>query len=195
MEQEPAEVTWLRALWTDIKGNVKYGLLVLLLSAAWTGLLALTKGLKLWQQLGLTVIFVAPLVWAILATVQRSRGRTSELQPKGESLRQRLFALSRQIKDYVKSYGDEPQDIWRSNMSQTEFVWENKPKYDRLGKMSHGFYLHFYNKVLMIYHECGEHGSTEDELWKLLGKQEYEGDQDFFRIAELLARLAAKVEE
>jgi hypothetical protein len=195
MEHKPAEITWLRAQWNDIKGNVKYGILILLLSAAWTSILALTQGLHLWQQLGLTVIFVVVFVWAIVARVQRSRAATPNPQQNGESLRERLFALNKQIKEYVKTYGDEPQDVWHSNMSQTEFASENKPKYDRLAKINHGFYFRFYNKVLMIYHECGERGCTDDELWKLLGKQEYEGDHDLLHVADLLAQLAAKIED
>jgi hypothetical protein len=65
---------WLCRQWNDIKGNVKYAILVVLGAGVVTGTVALTHGLlvwqQVWQQVGLAGCFVLLFGWAVFATAR-----------------------------------------------------------------------------------------------------------------------------
>ncbi len=63
---KPKLITWWLVQWNDIKGNVKYGLILL----AGAGMIALTRGLQWWQQAGLMVIFLGLVIWAVSAIIR-----------------------------------------------------------------------------------------------------------------------------
>jgi hypothetical protein len=66
---------WLRQQWDDIKGHVKYAVVLVLGTAVVSGVVALTHGLLLWQQVALAGCFVLLFGWAILATTAALRPR------------------------------------------------------------------------------------------------------------------------
>lgn len=64
---------WLRQQWNDIKGNVKYAVVLVVGAAVVTGVVALTHGLLLWQQVVLAGCFVLLFGWALFATTMAWR--------------------------------------------------------------------------------------------------------------------------
>ncbi len=60
---------WLLRYWNDIKGNVKYAVALIIGTAIVTGVVALTHGLCLWQQVVLAGCFVLLFGWALMATM------------------------------------------------------------------------------------------------------------------------------
>lgn len=59
---------WLKRQWNDIKGNVKYGVLLFVGAGIVTGVTAITRGLLWWQQTILVLSFVLLFGWALVAT-------------------------------------------------------------------------------------------------------------------------------
>lgn len=94
---------WLRAQWNDIKGNVKYGLLLSVLFIVGV----ITRGLTWWQQSILAFVFVCIVTWAVLQTLKADRlSRQLEKQsedkptslspsPQPQPLKRQLFIFSR----------------------------------------------------------------------------------------------------
>jgi hypothetical protein len=72
-------VDWLCQQWNDIKGNVKYAAVLGVGWAVVTGVVGLTHGLLLWQQVVLAGCFVFLFGWALIATMA-----TRRLQPAPE---------------------------------------------------------------------------------------------------------------
>ena len=64
---------WLRQQWNDIKGNVKYAIVLAIGAVVVAGVVALTHGLLLWQQVALAGCFVLLFGWALFATIMASR--------------------------------------------------------------------------------------------------------------------------
>jgi hypothetical protein len=60
---------WLHQQWNDIKGNVKYAIILVFGTAVLTGVVALTHGLLLWQQVVLAGCFALLFGWALFATM------------------------------------------------------------------------------------------------------------------------------
>ncbi|MGA2269867.1 MAG: hypothetical protein ABSH44_15465 [Bryobacteraceae bacterium] len=67
-EASDCAMRWILRQWDDIKGNVKYGLLLFILGVIMAGVVAVTHGLALWQQVTLTAFFLVLVAWALLAT-------------------------------------------------------------------------------------------------------------------------------
>ena len=64
---------WVKRQWDDIKGNVKYALLVIVLGAVVTGLAVLVRGLPWWKDAILVFLFVLVAFWAAVATWWRRK--------------------------------------------------------------------------------------------------------------------------
>ena len=60
---------WLASQWNDVKGNVKYGVLV---SAPFIAGV-ITRGLAWWQQALLAVLCVFVVAWAVVQTLKADR--------------------------------------------------------------------------------------------------------------------------
>ena len=87
---------WLRQQWADIRGNVKYAVVLLVGGLVVTGVVALTHGLLLWQQVILAACFVLLFGWALFATTAAWRHYLPERGPDGvqdqiTELNQKLF--------------------------------------------------------------------------------------------------------
>lgn len=83
---------WLRNQWNDIKGNVKFALLVFLLGGSGGGIVtwltALTHGLQRWQQVTIVALFtvlffctIAALFWALGARSKAAAAATISEPP------------------------------------------------------------------------------------------------------------------
>ncbi len=72
---------WLRGNWQDIKGNVKYAVLVFFVSTGGTSIarwvLELTRGLQPWQRITVTGILTGSLVGCISSTIWALRLRAA----------------------------------------------------------------------------------------------------------------------
>jgi hypothetical protein len=66
-------VPWLRQQWNDIKGHVKFAVLLFVGGSVVTLVVALTHGLVLWQQVVLAGCFVVLFGWALFETGAASR--------------------------------------------------------------------------------------------------------------------------
>lgn len=62
---------WLAEQWNDIKGNAKWAIVLLILSAMTLAATMLTDGLVLWKQLTLLAIFILMFAWAVFMTAAR----------------------------------------------------------------------------------------------------------------------------
>jgi hypothetical protein len=71
---------WLLGQWNDIKGNAKWAVVLVGLSAMVAAAIALTHGLALWQQLILAVLFIVIFGWAVFMSAAYSLAR-GNLQP------------------------------------------------------------------------------------------------------------------
>lgn len=60
---------WVRRQWNDIKGNVKYGILLAMMFLV--GII--TRGLTWWQQASLGLLFVLAIGWAIAAMIKSDK--------------------------------------------------------------------------------------------------------------------------
>lgn len=93
---------WLYEQWKDIRGNVKWAVLVLVGGGVVTGVVALTHGLALWQQVCLSASFVFMLSWAIVATAYATVGRKSKFAAEGSSDTPRSGIVTQRIAfDYL----------------------------------------------------------------------------------------------
>lgn len=59
---------WIKAQWNDIKGNVKYALLLFLIGGIVAGAAVLVDGLPWWKEAVLVFLFVSLSLWAAVAT-------------------------------------------------------------------------------------------------------------------------------
>jgi hypothetical protein len=101
--------------WHDIKGNVKYGILLIVAGAVLTGVELLVHGLTLWQRAGLLFIFAAVLVWAITATVfamvhSKPKTEALDLPLPAKSLREKVFTLCDELSKYAGERGTRPSE-------------------------------------------------------------------------------------
>ena len=194
---------WFRKQWHLIEGNVKFYILLAVLGLTVPGVTGLTHGLSLRQQLYLSGIFAVVLIWAVIATWVHVRVADKTMSQSGTAvrnedrgLRERLFSLSKNIKEFLKSYGEEPDwDFTAVDRSEggAKFTSDNQVRIIRCERIKHGFYFRFHNDVLSILHECGEKGIFDEELFKALGG-EFVEDSEVINIADKLALLAARVE-
>ena len=63
--------SWFKRQWNDVKGNVKYAVLLFVGGIFVTAAITLTHGLSIWQQGILALIFVLLFGWAVAATTAR----------------------------------------------------------------------------------------------------------------------------
>jgi membrane protein implicated in regulation of membrane protease activity len=102
-----------------------------------------THGLTWWQQACLVAIFAVVFIWAVIATwVARTGNRRNTTSKEELTLRERLFELSKDVKEFLKSFGDEPEWIFTA-VDKSEVVAnfnsDNKERIDRSTKLKHGF--------------------------------------------------------
>jgi len=118
---------WLKRQWDDIKGNVKYALLLIVLGVIVTGAAVLVDGLPRWKAAILVILFVLLSFWAAIATWSRrskdrrtaelpDAGRTpdhnsglsiravAEEQPDSTTLAGRLFELATRYKKAAREF-------------------------------------------------------------------------------------------
>ena len=70
-----AMVDWIKAQWDDIKRNVKYALLLIVLGAIVTGAAVLVRGLPVWKDAILVFLFLLLAFWGAVATLWRKFAR------------------------------------------------------------------------------------------------------------------------
>lgn len=73
---------WIKRQWNDIKGNVKYALLVVVLGASVTGAAVLVRGLPWWKDAILTFLFVLLSLWAAVATWWRRKADSASAEDR-----------------------------------------------------------------------------------------------------------------
>ena len=76
-------VPWLRQQWNDIKGHVKFAVLLFVGGSVVTLVVALTHGLVLWQQVVLAGCFVFLFGWALFETMAASSHHLPGSRPAG----------------------------------------------------------------------------------------------------------------
>jgi hypothetical protein len=59
-----------------------------------------------------------------------------------------------------------------------------------MGRLEHGYYLHFADRVSHVYHEFGERGVQDKELTRAITEKKYEQVTTYRIIIDALARLA-----
>jgi hypothetical protein len=143
------------------------------------------------------VVFVLSVICFVWLGGRARDAEGAVKQPAQASLRERLFSLSKNIKDFVKGFGEETEWVFTAvdkNEGHAKFVSDNKVRLERSLKIKHGFYFRFYSEVLSIFHECGAQGVTDDELFNALGGK-LEEDWEFRKIADKLAQMAVQIDE
>jgi hypothetical protein len=96
--KERVMASWLRRQWDDIKGNVKYAIVLACGTAIVTSAVALTHGLQLWQQAALAACFLLLFGWAVIATVGAVSGANAQPHnPPGTDLGEQIRILKGQL--------------------------------------------------------------------------------------------------
>jgi hypothetical protein len=196
--------------WNDIRGNVKYGLLLTALTLMLIGFTTLTHGLMWWQQACLVAIFSVVFVWAIAATVvarEESKKQIKQTKegdnapattPEQPALRTRVLDLCDDLRAWRRDLGSKPKEPWNTNMGAMEFVdqyrqtvlpWEMKH--------FHGFHLKFAGRVEALYHELGICALGSNDLEAAFARMckgvSDPQENDATVIADQLAELATKL--
>jgi len=70
-------MAWLAEQWQDIKGNVKYAIIVVVITGLVTGFGIVTHGLNWWQQAIILCILAVVVAWATVATVLTLKQKAS----------------------------------------------------------------------------------------------------------------------
>lgn len=72
---------WFKRQWNDIKGNVKFAAITTVGSLLLAGAATLIRGIPLWRQIALIIIFLLFLAWALTATLVAVRKPSSAKSP------------------------------------------------------------------------------------------------------------------
>jgi len=181
---------WFVKQWDDIKGNVKYGALLLFAGTAATGMGYVTHGLAWWQQVILWMCFGGLLAWAITATVLaalRAKARVApSTRPLPEtSLRDRVFALCNELSVYAGDRKARPDEEmvyaqYKDNgaLYAEHYDAEIRSWDDKLGA---GYMLRFRDRAVNLRHELVLNDVRDDALDAALRALERNPEGDYLK--------------
>ena len=88
---------WIKTQWDDIKGNVKYALLLIVLGAIVTGAAALVRGLPAWKEAILVFLFAVLAFWGAVATWWRKSAKQETKREFGQLADEDSEEMSKRI--------------------------------------------------------------------------------------------------
>jgi hypothetical protein len=184
---------WLAKQWNDIKGNVKYGALLVLAGVVLSGVGLLTRGFAWWQDALLLFFFGGILAWAIVATVlaaQRTRPRVAAPSPAliETSLRDRVFILCNELSVYAADRKARPDEdaLYEQFKDNPKLFAEH---YDAEiqswdDKVSAGYWFRFRDRAVNLRHELVLNDVRDNDLDTALGKLEQVPKSDYSKVLQ-----------
>ena len=186
---------WALAQYNDVKGNLKWGIVMLAWLGISGGFSALVAGLPWWRHVVLVILFAVVLLWTIFATWRRfaaesildSRKMLSPLQVEALQLSRDLTAFLVELGPCpsinVKDYRDKADFIGKSLQIST-------PWYDRLW---HGYKLRFAQRATVVYLRLGERGLGDPTAQQYV--PEARQPEQIAIMARSLTQMIAKIED
>jgi hypothetical protein len=193
-EEVVALPEWLLKQWNDIKGNVKYGIVIAAGTAALTATGLLTHGLARWQQAILLFIFGLVLTWAVIVTALnffRSKLRPDIVAgPPETSLRERVFAFCRELSAYMgerEIRPDEGKLYAQFKDSGTLFAQHYDAEIQSWDdKLSAGYWLTFRDRAINLRHELVLSNVRDRDIDNALSALERDPKSDYMKILQTL---------
>jgi hypothetical protein len=156
------ERNWFLKQWDDIKGNVKYGLLMAIL-AGLGGLMGIVlKGLTDERRFAVSALFILVILWAAVATWgHRWQRQAAPDQEMLSPLQKEILRLVRDLGDFAREIGPKPQAEKRGRQQSSEDLAEFLVRQVELerpwqAKLVHGYAGRFAPRVKSIMHQLGE---------------------------------------
>jgi hypothetical protein len=163
--------SWIEKQWIDIKGNVKYALLVVLLGGGVTGATLLVRGLPLWKDAVLIFIFTVFAFWGAIATWLATKGHkgnaaesfAAEQGAVLSPLQIEVLQLAKDLQAFIDFVGPAPAEKPHA-LTSKGFINGMRDSMHRFGTWSQhlksGYATKFSKKVKYLRHELATRGVT-----------------------------------
>jgi hypothetical protein len=195
--QDQAVRTWLKRQYDDIKGNLKWWVLLGILGGVMTAFSFLVSGLPWWKHALIVFFFTVVSLWAGIATWASRRragvdGQYRQIQKEGMLTENQMDALRlasrlRQgLRDFIKREGSEPTadlptDGYEDWETASNDLWARKLPWRT--KLRSKYVSDFEKDAVDMYHRLVQDGVLNEHFGALVGNAHTQKD------IEELARL------